>query len=166
LLISHSCGHLLRTVCSVSNALIKINIKQIANIPRRGRLICWRILPKTSQRARKTLCRGEAPTGGRPALRSPYGPGAEGRCPGSLGSSPLSPGRWFCAPSLLYRDARRGRGAWSCPARARRSLSALRGADQRPPPANTKASINRGRLQPSCRAPIRIEISLGKWICV
>lgn len=38
MLISHLCGHLLRTVCSVSNSLIKINIKQIENIPRRGTL--------------------------------------------------------------------------------------------------------------------------------
>lgn len=54
LLISHSYGHLLRTVCSVSNSLIKINIKQIENIPRRGCLICWRILQQTSQSTQKT----------------------------------------------------------------------------------------------------------------
>lgn len=61
LLISHSYGHLLRTVCSVSNSLIKINIKQIENIPRRGCLICWRILQQTSQSAQKTPDHGKSP---------------------------------------------------------------------------------------------------------
>lgn len=61
LLISHSYGHLLRTVCSVSNSLIKINIKQIENIPRRGCLICWRILQQTSQSAQKTPDHGKRP---------------------------------------------------------------------------------------------------------
>lgn len=61
LLISHSYGHLLRTVCSVSNSLIKINIKQIENIPRRGCLICWRILQQTSQSTQKTPDHGKRP---------------------------------------------------------------------------------------------------------
>lgn len=56
-----------------------------------------------------------------------------------------------------------------CPARWAQACaggSALGRADQRPPPTNIKASINGGRVRPSCRAQIRIEISLGKWICV
>lgn len=70
LLISHSYGHLLRTVCSVSNSLIKINIKQIENIPRRGCLICWRILQQTSQSTQRTPDQGSA-LGGHSGVPAP-----------------------------------------------------------------------------------------------
>lgn len=93
MLISHLYGHLLRTVCSVSNSLIKINIKQIENIPRRGCFICWRILQKTCQSTEKTLLPSEAPAcpgcaAGRWALQ------------GALALSPVSlQGAW--GPRLL-----------------------------------------------------------------
>lgn len=167
LLISHSYGHLLRTVCSVSNSLIKINIKQIENIPRRGCLICWRILQQTSQSTQKTPDHGKRPGGHSGLLGPPSWGWGHLRWPWGISApSPRQSGR---AASFFIRIPLPEWPPRPCPARwaqACAGSSALGGADQSPPPTNIKASINGGRVRPSCRAQIRIEISLGKWICV
>lgn len=107
LLISHSYGHLLRTVCSVSNSLIKINIKQIENIPRRGCLICWRILQQTSQSTQKTRDHGKRP-GRTLGSAGASGPGLRA---GGLGASQLHHrgGVDVLPPSLSGFPCQRGR---------------------------------------------------------
>lgn len=130
LLISHSYGHLLRTVCSVSNSLIKINIKQIENIPRRGCLICWRILQQTSQSTQKTPDHGKRP-GQTPG--SAWGCGQV--APGHL--SPITEAEWSCC-LLVYQDS---------PPRVAGPGRAQHGGRRRALAARPSAELIRGLLQ-------------------